>query len=191
MTIARLDSIGLCAHYCTQGDWAFNFALGLAERCALQLNVFYFLADPFDPDDRTGQDLPPHDRWPLIVEREKALRFYYEVKLGDFLDVGFRVCEDREWSELHRCLTKREFQVLVLPYPEAGATFGGRTIDEFANAFVCPVVLVGPQSPEELHVNRPAALMADRLGLTTDAGLDRDVPGLASVPTLTASPRVA
>jgi hypothetical protein len=165
MTVARLDAIGFCAHYSRQGDWAFEFALDLARRSSLQLNIFHFLADPYDATDRTGQDMPAAERARLIIGLEKEMRLYYDSRLGEYLDVGFRLCEDREWKELHKCLTKNEFQVLVLARPSRGATFGGKPIEEFAGSFVCPVVLVGPYSSRELRLNRPAALMADRLGL--------------------------
>jgi hypothetical protein len=191
MTVARLEAVGLCAHYSSPGDWAFNFALGLARRNSLQLNVFHFLADPYNPEDRTGQGLTRQQRWPLIIDREKELRFYYEEKLGEFVDAGFRVCEDREWKELHKCLTKREFQILVLPYPSPGATFGGRPIEEFADCFVCPVVLVGPGSPDDYHLNRPAALMAGRLGLVAEPRLENDAPRFSLVEPAAASPRSA
>jgi hypothetical protein len=100
-----------------------------------------------------------------MVEKEKQLRLYYDSKLGDYLDVGFRLCEGKEWMELHRCLSRREFQVLVLPCPTFDATFGRRSLEEFVDNFVCPVVLVGPTSPFDIKLNSPARLIADRLGL--------------------------
>ncbi len=87
------------------------------------------------------------------------------MRLGDYLDAGFRVCEDEEWTELHRCLCTREFQVLVLGVPGYDAVFGGQPIADFARGFVCPVVLVGPNRPETIHLNDPAALLTDALGL--------------------------
>lgn len=165
MTTVSIESVGLCAHFSASGDWAFDFALELARRRAAQLNVFHFLADPYDPADRTGVGLSAVEREKLIVERERVLRFTYEDRLGDWLKVGFRLCEDREWTELHRCLLSREFQVLVLPWPTLDATFGGVPLQTFAGAFVCPVVLIGPGSVTEVHLNSPAALIADQLGL--------------------------
>lgn len=97
------------------------------------------------------------------MEREREARFHFEDKLGDYLEVGFRVCEGDEWHELHRCLSRHEFQVLVLPYPERDAVFAGAPIERFAEALVCPVVLVGPSARHEIRLNRPASLLADRL----------------------------
>lgn len=165
MTMTSLEAIGFCAHYSPQGDWAFELALAMARRLGLQLNVFHFLSDPYDPADRPPDGLDSQELRRLVVAKEKRLRLYYDAKLGDFLDVGFRLCEDREWTELHRCLTRREFQVLVIPCPDHQATFGGRPLEEFVDRFVCPVVVVGPTSPRDVLLNRPARLIADRLGL--------------------------
>jgi hypothetical protein len=166
MTTLSVDTIGLCAHFSPQGDWAFDLALALAQRREVQLNIFHFLSDPYDPTDHPDRGLSPEQRTQLIIDLERELRFRYDERLGDYMLAGFRLCEDNEWKELHHCLTKREFQVLVLPWPEPNSVFGGRPIAEFANAFVCPVVTVGPGSPYDLVLNRPAAHIVDQLGLT-------------------------
>lgn len=191
MTTLSIDAVGLCAHYSAQGDWAFDFALALARRRNVQLNIFHFLADPFDPGDRTGEGLAPAERARLVIGREKELRFRYEERLGDFVIAGFRLCEANEWTELHRCLTKREFQVLVLPWPSWGCTFGKRPLEKFVSAFVCPVVVVGPGSPLELTLNLPAVAVRDQLGLGQAEAwhsiedvrvLDREAHALAGPP---------
>ena len=43
MTTTAIESVGFCAHYSPQGDWAFDFALRLASRNSKRLNVFHFL----------------------------------------------------------------------------------------------------------------------------------------------------
>jgi hypothetical protein len=133
MAIPTLNAIGFCAHYSRQGDWAFDYALELSRRHGIQLNVFHFLADPYDPDA-----LPPtppfqgraEPRW--WWRRERELRMYYDERAGDYLEVGFRLCQDNEWVELHRCLVDQEFQVLVLGVVDANATFAGKPLEEFA-----------------------------------------------------------
>jgi len=175
MTTPRFDAVGYCAHYSQQGDWAFEFSLELARRNSIRLNLFHFLSDPYDPHDQCGRSMTRAERSELVIEREKELRFYYEPKLGDFLDAGFRLCEDHEWTELHQCLTRREFQVLVLPYVAPGSSFGGKPIEQFAGCFVCPVVLVGPDSRSEYRLNQPAALLAERFGLTCPAMSDSNI----------------
>ncbi|MEW5993095.1 MAG: universal stress protein [Candidatus Zixiibacteriota bacterium] len=165
MAIPTLNAVGFCAHYSEAGDWAFDYALKLSQLHSLKLNVFHFLSDPYDLMDDTAERLSKEERARVVIERERELRLYYDERAGDYLDVGFRLCEDNEWTELHRCLLIREFQVLVLGYPSVAATFAGRPIEEFADAFVCPVVLVGPGSPHQYHLNSRAEIIAYKLGL--------------------------
>jgi hypothetical protein len=165
MTLPRLNAVGFCAHYSLEGDWAFDYALSLSRLHAIRLNVFHFLTDPYDPADEGPAFRSKAQRTKLIVERERELRMYYDSRAGDYLEVGFRLCADNEWTELHRCLLIREFQVLVLGYVGRDATFAGKPIEEFADSFICPVILVGPDSPQQFHLNRPAALYPKRFGL--------------------------
>lgn len=165
MAIPTLNAVGFCAHYSKQGDWAFDFALQLSRQHSIQLNVFHFLSDPYNHSKTAAEKSDKQARSRLAIEREKELRMYYDKRAGDYLEVGFRLCEDTEWVELHRCLVIREFQVLVLGYVGSSATFGGRPIENFAEAFTSPVILVGPDRPDQLHLNSQAVLIADNLGL--------------------------
>jgi hypothetical protein len=165
MTTTSIHAIGFCAHYSRQGDWAFGLALRLARAQGLQLNVFHFLKDPYQKKEVDVEPPSRSERERLVIEQEKELRLYYDEKLGDYLAAGFRLCEDNGWKELHHCLCKREFQVLVLAFPSYDAEFAGRPLVDFAYAFTCPVVLVGPRRSDELYLNRPAALLADRMSL--------------------------
>ena len=165
MAIPTLNAIGFCAHYSQEGDWAFDYALKLSRLHGVRLNVFHFLTDPYDPDvvPPTFESRAELNRF--TAERERELRMYYDERAGDYLEVGFRLCEDNEWIELHRCLVDQEFQVLVLGYVGKDATFSGKPIEQFANGFVCPVALVGPDGSEQFHLNRAAALISQKLGL--------------------------
>ncbi|MBD3299459.1 MAG: universal stress protein [candidate division Zixibacteria bacterium] len=165
MTVPHLNAVGFCAHYSQAGDWAFDYALRLSQRNGLQLNVFHFLTDPFDPSDPGPGEMSREDYAKLTIERERELRMYYDERAGDYTNVGFRLCEDNEWTELHRCLLIREFQVLVLGYPVGSGMFAGRPIEEFANAFVSPVVLIGPDNPDHIRVNSRCEMIRDRLGI--------------------------
>jgi hypothetical protein len=165
MTTVSIDSVGLCAHYSPPGDWAFDLALRIARRRGVRLNVFYFLTDPFDPEARARQTPSRDELIQMIVDRERELRMYFDERAGDYLDVGFRLCEDTEWRELHRCLIKREFQVLVLPYPHSRAHFGGRPLIDFVEDFGCPAIVVGPDAPDRLYLNLPARLITEQLDL--------------------------
>jgi len=165
MAIPTLNAVGFCAHYSQPGDWAFDYALQLSRRYALKLNVFHFLSDPYNADHDSVAQLSPREREQRAIEREKELRLYYDQRAGDYLDVGFRLCEHAEWVELHRCLIVREFQVLVLGYTERGVKFGKLPIEEFAEAFICPVVLVGPENRDTYLINSRAHMIIDKLDL--------------------------
>ena len=60
MAIPTFNAVGFCAHYSKQGDWAFDYALKLSRRHSIRLNVFHFLADPYDiSKDPTGNLTTP------------------------------------------------------------------------------------------------------------------------------------
>lgn len=165
MTSVMIDSVGFCALYSKQGDWAFDLAFRIAESRNIQLNVFHFLSNPYVLDDKVPENLSKEERTTLIIENERALRMYYDKLLKDYLKVGFRLCEENEWTELHRCLIKREFDILILGVPTTDATFAGKPIREFADSFVSPVILVGPDSPQTLYVNSQARMISEQLYL--------------------------
>ena len=165
MAIPTYNAIGFCAHYSQQGDWAFDYALKLSEMSGFQLNVFHFLKDPYDPKDKGVENLNREQIETLAIEKEKKLRMYYDKRAGEYLKVGFRVCYDDSWTELHRCLIIREFQLLVLGYPEYGSTFAKIPIEEFAQKFISPVVLVGPEKSDQYWLNNSAMLLINKLEL--------------------------
>ena len=165
MTVVAINSVGFCAHYSPQGDWAFQHALRLARQRSLQLNVFHFMCDPYETADCVEERHTRAELERMAFERERELRMYYDELAGDYLDVGFRLCWDRSWRELHRCLMIGEFQVLFLARPTHDARFSGLPIEEFAHGFVCPVALVGPNRPNQVRLNSSAALVADKLGI--------------------------
>ena len=88
MVTAALHAVGFCAHYSEQGDWAFDYALELSRRHEIQLNVFHFLADPYDPEAVAPTYLSATELRRLTVERERELRMYYDERAGDYLEVG-------------------------------------------------------------------------------------------------------
>ncbi len=165
MAIPTFNAVGFCAHYSKQGDWAFDVALNISKVNSKRLNVFHFLKNPFDKNDMETQNLSRSEIERLAIKKEKELRLYYDERAGEYLDVGFRVCYDNSWTELHRCLLVREFQLLILAYIKQDAFFAGKPIKEFADSFVSPVVLVGPDRPEQLSFNSRAVLLAPGLGL--------------------------
>ena len=171
MAIPTLNAVGFCAHYSEQGDWAFDYALDLSRRHGIQLNVFHFLSDPYDPDSYPPIHLPRKELSELIVEKERELRMYYDDRAGDYLDVGFRLCENNEWLELHRCLVDQEFQILVLgnPGPEA-------TVRLEANGGIRRQLHL-PRHP--CGAGQPPAVSFERCGGSDQrqAGASRKTPG--------------
>lgn len=168
MTRASLKAVGFCAWRTEVGDRALDYALSLARRHGIRLDIFIFPSAPTVPHPsrgRHGERL--EDTEVDVVELERQVRLYYEDRLGDYIEVGFRVCLGDEAPELRRCLLGREADVLVLPYEVEGCRFGEQTIEAFARHMPCPVVLVGPVGDTELHVNPPAELW------TTELELDR------------------
>jgi hypothetical protein len=148
------------------GDWAFDFALDLARRNDTSLNVFFFPTSPCEEHPRRGrwgELMVLADENQIALERE--IRLYYEDRLGDYLDVGFRLCLGDEIPELRRCLAQHDYTVLVLAYESKRCPFGESPIEQFAERMQCPVVLVGPDSRDEIYLNSPASLVADQLGL--------------------------
>ncbi|MDY7033626.1 MAG: universal stress protein [Thermodesulfobacteriota bacterium] len=165
-----MESIGLCSHYSRQGDWAFDFAFRLASEKDIQLNIFHWLESPFRfrreivyADNKKQEVVRVTDE--LKAKKELELREYYEAKLGDFVKVGFRLCEGNEGAELARCLRRREYDVLVLGYVDQGADFGGQVIERFASHFKVPVVMVGPDKPNSYHLNKRGVDIVGQLGL--------------------------
>ncbi|MEN8148927.1 MAG: universal stress protein [Planctomycetota bacterium] len=164
MTTLTLNAVGLTADLSPSGDRAFRYALSLARTYGLQLNVFAFLDNPFEPDP-TVSELTPEEREKRIIAADRKLRLHYEDRLGDFVDVGFKVCEGREGEELRRCLKRREYQLLVIPYRDHGMPFGDMPVEQFASRFLSPVVLVGPWRKVRYYLNAQAVHLKDKLHL--------------------------
>lgn len=157
-----MQGIGLCAVFSRQGDWAFDYALSLARKHKTKLNIFHFLESPYmlrrdvvfvdETHTKTAVVTPE-----LIAEKDKELRHTYDEKLGDYVEVGFRLCEGAHEWELRKCFKKGDYEILVIGYQGKGADFGGTTtIEEFAKKFHGPLVLVGPEASDEFFLNEPA-----------------------------------
>jgi hypothetical protein len=167
MTVQAIRGVGLCARMTRSGDWAFDYALDLAVGQDVRLDIFFFPTPPSSahaPRGRQGElaELSEQQR----IQMEKDVRLYYDQMLGDYVNVGFRLCEGDEDPELRRCLlVRKEYDVLVLAYEGFHCRFGTRSIEEFAESMPCPVVLVGPERPDQFFLNTPAGLWIERLGL--------------------------
>jgi len=169
VTTVAMDSVGLCAHFSEKGDWAFDFAFALARRHKSQLNIFYFLRSPYEKyAEPPGRGRKADDQ--VLIATDRKLREYYDKCLGEYVDVGFKVCEEtRHSKELRTCLMQREYELLIIPYLERDITFGNIPIEEFAYRFTAPVVLVGPERPDQYYLNPSAVLLVDRLALPAES----------------------
>lgn len=157
-----MKGIGLCAIFSQQGDWAFDYALNLARHHRTQLNVFHFLESPYilrrdvvfvDADKKETTKVTPD----FIAKKDKEMREFYDPRLGDYVEVGFRLCEGNDEFELRKCFKRGEYEVLVIGYNGKRAAFGGTTtIEEFSAKFKGPVVLVGPDASDSFFINKPA-----------------------------------
>ena len=164
MKIVKANQIGLVAHYSEQGNWAFEEAFNLAKEKQVQLNIFcfseYTYFRPFD-EIRTDDPDAPVTEEKLITE-ERKLREYYDTRLGDFYEVGFKLCTRHGHNfELKSCLFKNQFQILVIPYSSHDMQMDNTPIQHFARNFVAPVILVGPERATQYHLNYPACLLAE------------------------------
>ena len=56
---------------------------------------------------------------------------------------------------MRRCLKRREYQLLIIPYLRKGVPFGNMPLEEFAFRFNAAVILVGPDQPKQYHLNPP------------------------------------
>jgi len=166
-----MKGIGLCAIFSRQGDWAFDYALNLARKHKAKLNVFHFLESPYavrrdvvfvdTKKEKTAVVTPE-----IIAEKDKELRLKYDERLGDYVDVGFRLCEGSDEWELKKCFKRGDYEVLVIGYQGKGADFGGTTtIEEFAGRFHGPLVLVGPNSPDVFYINEKAKELLNQLDI--------------------------
>jgi len=169
MTTLNVEKVGLVADYSQAGQWAFDLAFRIARSEKLQLNIFRFLESPYDvPLNTSPCDIPSHS-WDetVVIAKDRELREYYDGQLGDYTDVGFRVCGSaRHNLELKRCLKHKEYQLLILPYVRYGVSFGNMPIEEFAYRFNAPVLLVGPGHAKEYHANPGAKILIDSFTLT-------------------------
>lgn len=165
MTVQEIRGVGFCALPSEVGDWALAVALDCAKRYGVQLDIFIFPSTPFEPHPSRGRygesAFLTHRE---SIELERQMRLYYDSRLGDYLEVGFRLCAGDEDPELRRCLLfRKEYDILVLPFPRHDCFFGSVPLVEFAESLPCPVILVGPDTSVELWLNSAARPLAARL----------------------------
>ncbi len=177
------EGVGLCAFFSKQGDWAFDYALALARYHNVKLNIFHFLESPYRmrrdivfvdaQRTKTGYVTPE-----FLAQKDRELRELYDERSGDYVEVGFRLCEGNHEWELRKCFKKGQYDILVIGYNMKGADFGGSTtVESFAETFKAPVVLVGPDAPDSFYINGRARRRLPDLMIPDGKWYSIEIPG--------------
>lgn len=169
-----MKTIGLCTHFTQTDEWAFDYALRLARSHGWQLNICHWLNSPYDlrrdlvyPDlFAAGQAVEPIT--PALLNRlELQLRQYYDARLGDFDQVAFKLCEGLYQVELTRCFRQHLLDLVVMGYQthSENDVSGELPLEDFASRIDHPLVIVGPDAPEQFLINSAAVSWLDDLQL--------------------------
>jgi hypothetical protein len=167
-----MKKIGLCTHFSQTDEWAFNFALDLVRRQGWQLTICHWLNSPYSlrrdmvypslSEDGEPQPITPE----LLTKLELELRQYFEPKLGNFTDVAFKLCEGMYQVELTRCFRQNLLDLVVLGYPPNDLTTSAeQPLEDFAAHLNYPLVIVGPDKPDQFLVNHAVQDWLDELQL--------------------------
>jgi hypothetical protein len=168
-----MTTVGFCTHFSKTDEWAFEYALNLARMNDWHLNICHWLESPyrirrdivFDNlfDSREIAPVTPG----LLARLELQLREYYEPQLGDFTEVGFRLCEGGYQIELIRCFRNELLDVVIMGYqppPETG-TAADLPLEDFAEQVPFPFILVGVDGPNTYLINSQAAEIHHQMAL--------------------------
>lgn len=168
-----MRTIGLCTHFSKTDEWAFDYAFKLAQTLGTQLNICHWLESPYT----IRRDIVYDDLFeptqivtvtPELLNRlELQLREYYEPKLGDFTEVGFKLCEGAYRVELLRCFRQDLLDLVVMGYqlPLEEAVVEDRSLEDFAASIDYPIVIVGLDGPESFLLNMKALEILHQLDL--------------------------
>jgi hypothetical protein len=167
-----MKKIGLCTHFSQSDEWAFNFALELVRRNDWQLTICHWLNSPYSlrrdmvyPTLRQDGELQPVTP-KLLTQLELKMRQHFEPKLGDFTNVAFKLCEGMYQVELTRCFRQNLLELVVIGYQqEDQMTSAEQTLVEFAAQLNYPLVIIGPDAPNQYLLNQPAQSWLDELRL--------------------------
>jgi hypothetical protein len=167
-----MKKIGLCTHFSQSDEWAFNFALELVRRNDWQLTICHWLNSPYTlrrdmvyPTLREAGELQPITP-KLLTQLELELRQHFEPKLGDFTNVAFKLCEGMYQVELTRCFHQNLLDLVVIGHQQAEQmTSAEQPLVDFAAQLNHPLVIVGPESPDQFLLNHAAQTWLDELRL--------------------------
>ncbi|RMG92771.1 MAG: hypothetical protein D6706_16225 [Chloroflexi bacterium] len=167
-----MQSIGFCTHFTETDEWAFAYALHLAQLRGWQLNICHWLESPYRiRRDIVYTDFFEHQKTSvvgpkLLQELELKLREYYEPKLANFTNVAFKLCEGAYQVELVRCLRQHLLDIVVMGYQKLSDEFSDeQPLELFAAKLQYPVVIVGYNGPDTFLLNDKAAKIYKQLGL--------------------------
>ena len=168
-----MKTVGLCTHFTHTDEWAFEYAFKLARSRGLQLNICHWLESPYQiRRDIVFDDLfDPHETVSispqLLTKFDLQLRQYYEPKLGDFTDVGFKLCEGAYQVELIRCFRQHFLDLVVIGYqePNPEASSSEQPLELFALNLPYPIVIVGADGPDSFLLNAKAFELRQQLAL--------------------------
>jgi len=156
-----MKTIGLCTHFSQTDVWAFDFALDLVCRQGWKLTICHWLNSPYSlrrdmvypslSDGGEPQPITPK----LLTKLEFELRQYFEPKLWDFTNVAFKLCEGMYQVELTRCFRQNLLDLVVLGYPSEDLTISAeQPLEKFAVQLSYPLVIVGPDAPDQFILNQ-------------------------------------
>jgi hypothetical protein len=165
-----MKKIGFCTHFSQADDWAFDFALDLVRRRNWQLNICHWLNSPYRlrrdliyPSLQNEGELQPITPR-LLARLELDLRLHYEPKLGDFTNVAFKLCEGIYQVELARCFRQNLLDLVVMGYQQDEETATEeQPLRAFAASLNDPLVIIGPDSPDQFLLNHAAEAWLDEL----------------------------
>lgn len=159
-----MKTIGFCTHFTQTDEWAFDYALSLAHARNWKLTICHWLHSPYSlrrdmvyPDfKRAGRVQPITPA--LLTSLELKLREYYEPLLGDFTNVAFKLCEGLYQVELTRCLRQNLLDLVVMGYqlPTSEDASVEQPLVTFAQHLPYPMLLIGPQRPDQFWLNAAA-----------------------------------
>jgi hypothetical protein len=169
---SKMKKIGLCTHFSHTDDWAFEFALGLVRTQGWQLIICHWVHSPYSlRRDMVYSSLTDHSKIQpispkLLTKLELDLRQFFEPKLGDFTDVAFKLCEGIYQVELTRCFRQHLLDLVVMGYrDDEQRSSGEQPLEVFASHLHYPLIIVGPDDPNQFQLNQAAEGCLDELEL--------------------------
>lgn len=165
-----MTTIGLCTHFSENDRLAFEFALDLAKKHQVQLNICHWLNSPYIlrrdivQDDLFSPGVSVTVTSALLTRLEYQLRAYYEPLLGDFTNVAFKLCEGHYQVELLRCFRQQLLDLVALGDQPDQMDEATQPLADFAAHTPYPLVIVQASEPR-YRVNQAGLAWLDFMEL--------------------------